>query len=363
MSKVIEDQTFALKVGEWTTPIRTREGFIVEEVTEHTPAGVQPLSAVEEQVMEGIYQDAIQPALRTYLTDLREKAYIDVAPGFVDTGASPKETKPVFASTAPPVVKKKRTQKARLDQSHAAAAAAAPANVASAAPDIAATAGAVTAKSAKPSAKTVNTATGKKPKIHREKIRFGQAPQNSLPAAPEETLTPGADQGTGASSVVEPAPGTAISSMSQQASTTDDEDPLAPKTVSHGKTRYSDRAPIEAKQKAIAKAAKVKQKIAATPAPLTPEEKAALQEQNAPLGLNGDTATKKKKKREKGAPKERIQEKAPTPPAPKPEPTPIPPKGVRDNGEPVVSPPPANLPPPVTPPADPQSTPAPAPPQ
>ncbi len=175
-------------------------------------------------------------------------------------------------------------------------------------------------------------------------------------------MTAGADQGAGAASVAEPAPGTAISSMSTQA-TTADEDPLAPKTVNHGKTRYSDRAPIEAKQKAAAKAAKVKQKIAATPAPLTAEEKAALQEQNAPLGLNGDTASKKKKKKVKGAPKERIQEKAPTPPAPKPEPTPIPPKSVRDNGEPVVSPPPANLPPAATPPADTQSTPAPAPPQ
>jgi peptidyl-prolyl cis-trans isomerase SurA len=361
LPKVIEDQTFVLKQGEWTAPIRTRQGFIVEEVTEHIPAGVQPLSAVEEQVMEGIYQDEIQPALRVYLTDLREKAYIDVAPGFTDTGASPKETKPVFASTAPPAVKKKRAQKARLDQAHAAAAAAAtaPATTTAAATG---TAAATTAKPGTPAAKTVKVSTGKKPKIRREKIRFGQAPQNSLPAAPEETLTAGADQGAGAASVAEPAPGTAISSMSQQASTADDEDPLAPKAVSHGKTRYSDRAPIEAKEKAAAKAAKVKQKIAAIPPPPTPEEKVALQEQNAPLGLNGDTATKKKPKKVKGAPKERIQEKAPAPPAPKPEATPIPPKSVRDNGEPTVAPPPSNLPPPATPPADTQS-PTPATPQ
>ena len=357
LAKVLEDKVFPLKEGEETAPIRTREGFIILKVTSHTAAGVQPLSAVEEPVMEAIYESEIQPALLVYLTDLREKAYIDVAPGFVDTGASAKETKPVFASTAPPAVKKKHAQKARLDQARAATAAAAAASATAAA-----TTG--TAKPGTPAAKTVNVATGKKPKkIHREKIRFGQAPQNSLPAAPEQTLTAGADQGAGAASVAEPAPGTAISSMSQQASTADDEDPLAPKVVNHGKTRYSDRAPIEAKQKAVAKAAKVKQKIAATPPPLTPEEKAALQEQNAPLGLNGDTATKKKPKRVKGAPKERIQEKAPAPPAPKPEPTPIPPKSLRDNGEPSVAPPPSNLPPPATPPADTQSTPAAAPPQ
>ena len=80
------------------------------------------------------------------------------------------------------------------------------------------------------------------------------------------------------------------------------------------------------------------------------EEKAAQQMQAAPLGLSGDTAAKKKKKRVKGAAKERLQEQAPAPPKPKPEATPIPPKSVRENGEPVVSPPPAV--PAVTAPAD-----------
>jgi len=78
--------------------------------------------------------------------------------------------------------------------------------------------------------------------------------------------------------------------------------------------------------------------------------RALEQAQSAPLGLNGDTATKKKPKKVKGAPKERIQEAPPAPPASKPDMTPIPPKSVRDNGEPAVAPPPSNLPP-VTPPA------------
>ena len=91
---------FALQAGEWTAPIRTRQGFVVLKVTEHTQAGIPPLSAVEQQVQEAIYSEAIQPALRTYLTGLREKAYIDIAPGFVDTGASAKQTKPVFSAYA-----------------------------------------------------------------------------------------------------------------------------------------------------------------------------------------------------------------------------------------------------------------------
>src|ERR1035441_4764262 len=75
LAKVLEEQTFSLQPGDSTAPIRTRQGFVVLKVTEHQAAGIQPLSAVDEQVQQAMYQTAIQPALRTYLTDLREKAY------------------------------------------------------------------------------------------------------------------------------------------------------------------------------------------------------------------------------------------------------------------------------------------------
>ncbi len=337
LAKVLEDQTFALKQGEFTAPIRTRQGFVVFEVTEHTQAGIPPLSAVEQQVQEAIYAAAIQPALRTYLTDLREKAYIDIAPGFVDTGASAKQTKEVFASSTPlPEKKKKVQQKARLDHGHPVPATATKSAVAGTTVPPAVSTAAVTS-----TAKPVNVATGKKPKkVRREKIRYGQAPRSTLPSAAEETLTAGADQGAGATSSVLPAPGAAIASNDPAIAINSDPDPLAPKAPAVGKTRFSDRAPIEAKVKAAAKVAKVKQKIAAAPAPLTAEEKATQKAQTDALGLGGDTATKKKKTKVKGAPKERIQEKAPAPPAPKPEATPIPPKSVRDNGEPAATPPP-----------------------
>jgi peptidyl-prolyl cis-trans isomerase SurA len=339
----------ALDAGGITAPIRTRQGFVVLKVTEHTQAGIPPLSAVDQQVQEAIYRDAIQPALRTYLTGLREKAYIDIEPGYVDTGASAKQTKPVFSSYAAPAAKKK-VQKARLDSGHAAASAAAGGAKAGTA-TAANSAAAKTAKTAK-TTKTKMVAAGKKSKkIRREKIRFGQAPRNALPASPEEAMASGTDQGPGAVASVLPAPGAAIAPIEQTADVASDDEPLAPKTAERKKTRYSDRAPIEDKaRRDTAKAAKVKAKAAATPAPQTAEEKAAQKLQAAPLGLSGDTATKKKKKRVKGEAKARLQEQAPAPPKAKPEATPIPPKSVRENGEPVVSPPPPV--PAVTVPAD-----------
>jgi peptidyl-prolyl cis-trans isomerase SurA len=351
LAKVLEDQVFPLKAGESTAPIRTRQGFVIFKVTEHAPAGIPPLSDIDVQVQNAMYSELMAPALRTYLTDLREKAYVDIAPGFVDTGASPKQTKPVYASSTPPAPKKK-TNKARLDQGRGAAPKAAPATSAAATPPLAATntpPATVTkaAKSTKPG-KTEAVASNKKPKkAPREKIRFGQAPRNSLPSGPEETLT-GSDQGPGTSSIL-PAPGAAIASIDQSV-TNSDADPFAPKAPA-GKTRLSDHAPVEAKEKAAAKTLKIKKKAAAAPSPVTAEEKVAQQVENAPLGLSGDTATRKKPKKVKGAPKERIQEAPPAPPTPKPDATPIPPKSVRDNGESVVSPPPSNLPPVTPPPA------------
>jgi peptidyl-prolyl cis-trans isomerase SurA len=355
LAKVLEDQTFSLQPGDSTAPIRTRQGFVVLKVVEHQAAGIQPMSAVDQQVQQAIYETAIQPALRTYLTDLREKAYIEIAPGFVDTGASAKQTKPVFSGATPPPAKKV-TQKERMNALRAASTTAPAPAVSSekAAAPPSATSAATPQTDSAASAKTVAMVTGKKrKKIKREKIRYGQMPRNALPASPEEALSSAADQGPGApdNGAATPVGAMMTPAADQSTNLAANAEPVEPPVPERKKTRYSDRAPTEAQTKAKAKAVKAKEKVIATPAGPTAEEKAVEQAQSAPLGLNGDTATKKKPKKVKGAPKERIQEAPPTPPAPKPDMTPIPPKSVRDNGEPAVAPPPSNLPP-VAAPAD-----------
>ena len=115
MAQVFDDQTFALPVGGVTTPIRTRQGFVLLKVTEHQKAGIPTLKEVEPQIEEGIYTQMMAPKLRDYLTKLREEASIDVAPGFVDSGASAKQTKFVYTAYSAPTAKKKTApQKARL---------------------------------------------------------------------------------------------------------------------------------------------------------------------------------------------------------------------------------------------------------
>jgi peptidyl-prolyl cis-trans isomerase SurA len=335
LAKVLEDQTFNLKAGEWTAPIRTRQGFVILKVTDHVAAGVAPLKDVEQQVQEGMYSEAMQPALRAYLTKLREDAYIDIRAGYVDSGASAKETKPVFTAYAPPAVKKKSVQqKKRFDRGTTFSTAT---KSKSAAPAAAATAVATppAATSTKPTAQTTAASKPQKPqKVKREKVRYGQAPRNSLPPGPEETAS-GTDVGAGATSAaVTPggtmaasaAPGTAIApvegSGQVSSSSNTDPNPLEPHAAVEGKTRYSARAKEVSAAKKATKVKKVNEKKVSTPAAPSVEEKAAEQTQAAPLGLNGDTSKKKKQPKDKNAPKERLQNKAPTPPPPPPEETP-----------------------------------------
>ena len=98
MAKELEDQTFAMKAGQTTGVIRTKQGFVILLVSDHVDSGIPPLKNIENQVKEAIYYERIEPALRAYLTKLREEAYLDIKPGFVDTGASPNQSKLVYTT-------------------------------------------------------------------------------------------------------------------------------------------------------------------------------------------------------------------------------------------------------------------------
>ncbi len=185
LAPALEEKTFALQAGGVTDPIRTRQGFVLLKVDAHTPGGLQPLASVEDQVEQAVYVQQMQPALRAYLTQLREEAYIDIKPGFVDTGASPKQTKPIFTAYVPPAPKKKPVQveKKRFDRHGHVVDTSAPAAVPVATPAVAMKPG------------------GKPRKLKREKVRFGQAPRETLPSVAGGAVTPlptqvGTAQGT-----------------------------------------------------------------------------------------------------------------------------------------------------------------------
>ncbi len=100
LAKQLEDTTFAMKVGDVSDVIHTRQGFVILKVTGHVQAGTPTFKDVEDRVRDAVYMQKMQPAMREYLKKLREEAYIDIKPGYVDTGASANQTKPVVTTAA-----------------------------------------------------------------------------------------------------------------------------------------------------------------------------------------------------------------------------------------------------------------------
>jgi peptidyl-prolyl cis-trans isomerase SurA len=113
LSKELEDKVFALKAGDVTDVIRTKQGYVILQATEHQMAGIPTMKEVEPRIQDALYMQKLQPALRAFLTTLREEAFIDIKNGYIDSGASAKQTKPV-ETTAKEANAKKLKKKKKL---------------------------------------------------------------------------------------------------------------------------------------------------------------------------------------------------------------------------------------------------------
>jgi peptidyl-prolyl cis-trans isomerase SurA len=111
LAKELEDKTFAMKSGEVTDVIRTKQGYVILRVDDHQMAGVPPMKEVMLKIQDALYYEKLQPALRAYLTKLREEAYIKYEKGYVDTGKSPNQTEPVETASAKESEAKKLAKK------------------------------------------------------------------------------------------------------------------------------------------------------------------------------------------------------------------------------------------------------------
>jgi peptidyl-prolyl cis-trans isomerase SurA len=111
LAKQIEDVTFNLKSGEVTNVIHTKQGYVFLKVLDHQQAGVPTLKDALPKIQDALYYEKLQPALRAYLTKLREDAYIKLATGYVDSGASPNQTVPIETTSAKEADAKKLDKK------------------------------------------------------------------------------------------------------------------------------------------------------------------------------------------------------------------------------------------------------------
>ena len=346
LAKQLEDATFALQAGQTTEPIRTRQGYVILKVAQHTPGGTQPFAAVRTQVEEAAFMGDMQPRLREYLARLRQNAYIDVRPGYVDTAAVRSTAKPLYSAYTPPGPKKKVHFKRRRYTGQTRGRPANATSTGSAANTNATGAAGSTAAATKTTAGGTTTAVANAPTVEKpgkkEKIRFGQAPREALPPAAHPQNGP-----------EQAAAGTEGASEAQVASNSSSAD------IPSGE----EAAPVERKTRFAARARLPKTKKAKTPDQVenervtqqaTPEEAAAEKTQSAPLGLAGDTATKKKAAKPKGEKKTRYSDEVNKPKEPEAAPQPSTPSPLATPGTAPASTDNGTLPAQPTAPAQPQ---------
>jgi peptidyl-prolyl cis-trans isomerase SurA len=101
LTKDLEDTVWKMKRNQVSDVIHTQQGLLILKLEEHFDAGIPPLDKVEGEISEAIYMQRIQPALRTYLNQLRDDAFIEIRPGFVDTGATATELETSAAASKP----------------------------------------------------------------------------------------------------------------------------------------------------------------------------------------------------------------------------------------------------------------------
>ena len=113
LSKQLEDQVFAMKKNQLTDVIETKQGYLILQVLERYEEGEQPFEKVENEIMDHLYSERMEPALREYLKTLREQSYVVVKPGYQDmAGGGNSEIQEVSAT--PEASKTKKAHKKYL---------------------------------------------------------------------------------------------------------------------------------------------------------------------------------------------------------------------------------------------------------
>jgi len=87
--KVIEDAVWNQPRGFVTEPIKVPAGFYIYRVMEHQQAGLADFEQVQNEVEDRLFRPKMDPALREYLTKLRLDAFLEIKPGYEDSGAAP----------------------------------------------------------------------------------------------------------------------------------------------------------------------------------------------------------------------------------------------------------------------------------
>jgi peptidyl-prolyl cis-trans isomerase SurA len=90
LRKEIQDAVWAQPRGYVTDALKLdNNGFYIFKVEDHQKAGLAQFEEVQNEVENRLYGPRMDPAIRTYLTKLRQNAFLEIKPGYDDSGAAP----------------------------------------------------------------------------------------------------------------------------------------------------------------------------------------------------------------------------------------------------------------------------------
>jgi peptidyl-prolyl cis-trans isomerase SurA len=111
LQATLENAVWSQPKGYVSDPIKVDNGYLILKVEEHQKEGQADLSDVENEIMDKLYAPRMQPAVREFLTKLRQDAFLEIKAGYVDSGAAPGKS---TAWSDPAQLKPETTTKAEV---------------------------------------------------------------------------------------------------------------------------------------------------------------------------------------------------------------------------------------------------------
>jgi peptidyl-prolyl cis-trans isomerase SurA len=87
MAPAVAKAVAKLDVNDYSDVVQVKSGYLILRVLEVRTGGAPKFEEAEQHVDETLYNQQMQTSLRNYLSQLRLQSYIQLAPGYIDTGA------------------------------------------------------------------------------------------------------------------------------------------------------------------------------------------------------------------------------------------------------------------------------------